>query len=154
MPLRSFHLPYTQVVETTVLARAVPPDVWYELHPAMQRAIDSGNLSNLQLESIVYACQQHERTKINEDIHGHYEVGGFFLGDAAGVGKGRTIAGLILENWHRGRRKHMWFSVSGDLYHDAQRDLNDVGASIIPTLSLTDLKYGDARLKDFEVRSG
>lgn len=30
---------------------------------------------------------------------------GFFVGDGAGVGKGRTIAGLILENWQHGRRK-------------------------------------------------
>ncbi|CAL5429274.1 unnamed protein product [Camellia sinensis] len=29
----------------------------------------------------------------------------FFIGDGAGVGKGRTIAGLIFENWHHGRRK-------------------------------------------------
>ena len=140
------------MVETTVLSRAVPPDVWYELHPAMQEPIDSGALSNLQLESIVYACQQHERTKVNPTPEGDYEVGGFFLGDAAGVGKGRTIAGLILENWLRGRRKHMWFSVSGDLYHDSQRDLMDVGKGIIPTLSLTELRYDDPRLRDFEVR--
>ena len=30
---------------------------------------------------------------------------GFFIGDGAGVGKGRTIAGLIWENWHHYRRK-------------------------------------------------
>ena len=30
---------------------------------------------------------------------------GFFIGDGAGVGKGRTIAGLIWENWHHARRK-------------------------------------------------
>ena len=30
---------------------------------------------------------------------------GFFIGDGAGVGKGRTIAGLIWENWQHGRKK-------------------------------------------------
>lgn len=30
---------------------------------------------------------------------------GFFLGDGAGVGKGRTMAGLIMENWQQGRKK-------------------------------------------------
>jgi P-loop containing NTP hydrolase pore-1 len=30
---------------------------------------------------------------------------GFFIGDGAGVGKGRTVAGLIWENWQHGRRK-------------------------------------------------
>jgi hypothetical protein len=33
---------------------------------------------------------------------------GFFLGDGAGVGKGRTIAGLIWENWKRGRKKALY----------------------------------------------
>ncbi|KAJ6886189.1 hypothetical protein NC651_026773 [Populus alba x Populus x berolinensis] len=30
---------------------------------------------------------------------------GFFIGDGAGAGKGRTIASLIWENWHHARRK-------------------------------------------------
>lgn len=48
-------------------------------------------------------------------------------GDGAGVGKGRTIAGLILENWRQGRRKHLWLSVGSDLKVDTKRDLDDVG---------------------------
>ncbi|KAI5600030.1 hypothetical protein POPTR_002G262101v4 [Populus trichocarpa] len=32
-------------------------------------------------------------------------LAGFFIGDGAGVGKGRTIAGLIWESWHHTRRK-------------------------------------------------
>lgn len=51
-------------------------------------------------------------------------------GDGAGVGKGRTIAGLILENWRRGRRKHLWVSVGTDLKIDTQRDLTDVGGEL------------------------
>lgn len=31
-----------------------------------------------------------------------------FKGDGAGVGKGRTIAGLIYENYLLGRRKSLW----------------------------------------------
>jgi len=37
---------------------------------------------------------------------------GFFIGDGAGVGKGRQLAGTILENWLHGRTKHIWLSVS------------------------------------------
>jgi hypothetical protein len=33
---------------------------------------------------------------------------GFFIGDGAGVGKGRQIAAIILDNVVRGRRKHVW----------------------------------------------
>ena len=41
----------------------------------------------MQLESIVYACQRHERMLPDN------QRAGFFIGDGAGVGKGRTIAG-------------------------------------------------------------
>ncbi len=41
----------------------------------------------VQLESIVYACQRHERMLPDN------QRAGFFIGDGAGVGKGRTIAG-------------------------------------------------------------
>ena len=54
----------------------------------------------------------------------------FFIGDGAGVGKGRTIAGIMYENWLKGRHKHIWVSVSSDLKYDAQRDLKDIGAKI------------------------
>ena len=56
-------------------------------------AIDSGKLSALQLESITYASQQHEHFMPDGTR------AGFLLGDGAGVGKGRTIAGIILENY-------------------------------------------------------
>ena len=52
---------------------------------------------------------------------------GFLLGDGAGMGKGRTLAGFVAENLARGRRKHVWISVSADLYQDAKRDLRDLG---------------------------
>lgn len=54
-----------------------------------------------------------------------------FAGDGAGVGKGRTIAGVIYENYLRGRKKAIWISVSNDLKYDAERDLRDIGASNI-----------------------
>ena len=37
---------------------------------------------------------------------------GFFIGDGAGVGKGRQIAGVILDNYARGRRRAIWISTS------------------------------------------
>ena len=43
------------------------------------------------------------------------------LGDGAGVGKGRTIAGIIYQNYLEGRKKALWLSVSNDLKYDAVR---------------------------------
>lgn len=34
---------------------------------------------------------------------------GFLIGDGAGVGKGRTVAGIIFENYLKGRKKSLWY---------------------------------------------
>lgn len=60
----------------------------------------------------------------------------------AGVGKGRTIAGLVLENWRCGRRRHLWLTIGTDLRIDSRRDLDDVGAAEIPLHPLNKLPYG------------
>ncbi|XP_028799657.1 protein FORGETTER 1 isoform X2 [Neltuma alba] len=79
---------------------------------------------------------------------------GFFIGDGAGVGKGRTIAGLIWENWNHGRRKALWISVGSDLKFDARRDLDDVGATCIEVHALNKLPYSKLDSKSVGVREG
>ncbi|CAD5113144.1 DgyrCDS2335 [Dimorphilus gyrociliatus] len=81
-------------------------------------------LSDLQIDGILYACQRHQLFLPNNTR------AGFFLGDGAGVGKGRQIAGVIIDNYVRGRKKHVWFSVSSDLVVDARRDISDLGCTI------------------------
>lgn len=112
-----------QVVETASLSSVEPSDINYKLAlPA--DIIDRGLLSALQLEAITYTCQAHEH--FLEDG----SRAGFLVGDGAGVGKGRTIAGIIYENYLRGRKRALWISVSNDLKYDAQRDLKDIGAKV------------------------
>ncbi|XP_064030834.1 protein strawberry notch homolog 2 isoform X2 [Pogoniulus pusillus] len=124
------------VVETSTLSSVPPPDITYSL--ALPHAVaDKGSLSALQLEAIIYACQQHEVLLPSG------QRAGFLIGDGAGVGKGRTVAGIIFENYLRGRRKALWFSVSNDLKYDAERDLKDIEASHIPVHALNKIKYGD-----------
>lgn len=122
------------VVETSSLASVEPNDITYELaiNPAV---IESGALSALQLESISYACQAH-----NIFFCDGFRAG-FLIGDGAGVGKGRTIAGIIVENFIQGRDRAIWFSVSNDLKYDAERDLKDIQASQIPVMGLNKLSY-------------
>jgi hypothetical protein len=99
-PKLKFGLPHPDTVsEATSLASTLPPDITYELQIPMA-TVQSGCLSALQLESIVYASQRHETT-----LSDGRSRAGFFLGDGAGVGKGRQVAGLILENHLRGRTK-------------------------------------------------
>uniref|UniRef100_A0A8C3FPW2 Protein strawberry notch homolog 2 n=1 Tax=Chrysemys picta bellii TaxID=8478 RepID=A0A8C3FPW2_CHRPI len=125
-----------RVVETSTLSSVPPPDVTYTLSLPSSIA-DNGLLSALQLEAIVYACQQHEVLLPNG------QRAGFLIGDGAGVGKGRTVAGIIFENYLKGRKKSLWFSVSNDLKYDAERDLKDIDAPNIPVHALNKIKYGD-----------
>jgi len=63
-----------------------------------------------------------------------------FAGDGAGVGKGRTIAGVIFENYLKGRKRAIWVSVSNDLKYDSERDLRDIGASKIEVHALNKVR--------------
>ncbi|XP_058054566.1 protein strawberry notch [Anopheles bellator] len=122
------------VVETASLSSVEPCDVYYQLSiPA--ETINAGLLSALQLESITYACQAHAHLLPDGSR------AGFLVGDGAGVGKGRTIAGIIYENYMKGRKKSLWISVSNDLRYDAVRDLLDIGAKKIEVHALNKLKY-------------
>ncbi|KAL6472537.1 hypothetical protein MHYP_G00187250 [Metynnis hypsauchen] len=123
------------VVETSSLSSVTPPNVWYRLS-IPEETIDRGWLSALQLEAITYASQQHETFLPNGDR------AAYLIGDGAGVGKGRTIAGIIYENYLLGRKRSLWFSVSNDLKYDAERDLRDIGAKNIQVHSLNKFKYG------------
>ncbi|KAF7658376.1 hypothetical protein LDENG_00013770 [Lucifuga dentata] len=124
------------VVETNTLSSVPPPDITYTLS-IPEPTIKSGLLSALQLEAIIYACQQHEVILQNN------QRAGFLIGDGAGVGKGRTVAGIILENYLKGRKKALWFSISNDLKFDAERDFKDIDAPSIPVHALNKIKYGD-----------
>ncbi|XP_027137844.1 protein strawberry notch homolog 1 isoform X3 [Larimichthys crocea] len=123
------------VVETSSLSSVNPPDVWYRLS-IPEEVIDRGCLSALQLEAITYAAQQHETFLPSGDR------AAYLIGDGAGVGKGRTIAGVIYENYLLGRKRSLWFSVSNDLKYDAERDLRDIGAKNIQVHALNKFKYG------------
>ncbi|XP_039751873.1 protein strawberry notch isoform X2 [Pararge aegeria] len=122
------------VVETASLSSVEPVDVTYALS-LPDDTVRTGLLSALQLEAVVYASQAHEHMLPDGTR------AGFLIGDGAGVGKGRTIAGIIFENHVRGRKRALWVSVSNDLKYDAERDLRDIGAGKIEVHSLSKLKY-------------
>ena len=102
------------------MASVLPPDPTYT--PNLPAAIiTEGSLSDAQLENIVYAGQAHEKFLPNG------ERKGYFIGDGTGVGKGRQIAGIILDNLRQGRKRAVWISKTGALIDDAKRDMNDIG---------------------------
>jgi hypothetical protein len=52
---------------------------------------------------------------------------GALNGDGTGSGKGRSVAGVLLDNVNQGRTKHVWMSKNFGLMEDARRDMADVG---------------------------
>ena len=100
-------------------------------------------LSDAQLETLIYAGEAHADhlagawmvdehfdnvSAALEDAAGAVRFRrGFMLGDGTGAGKGRQSAGIILDNWLRGRRKAVWISKSDKLIEDAQRDWSALG---------------------------
>jgi tRNA G10 N-methylase Trm11 len=107
------------LAESAAMSAVDPPDVTYA--PSIdKKLIKTGALSLPQLEAIVYAGQAHLQM-LKDGIRK-----GFFIGDGTGVGKGREITGIILDNFAKGRKKAVWITPNQGLFDDAARDLNDL----------------------------
>ncbi|CAG9462612.1 unnamed protein product [Pedinophyceae sp. YPF-701] len=115
------------VVESTALASIVPPDAPFQHQLEILEFAKTGSISQLQFEAVVYAFQSNEHTFVGDK--GTRQRYAFLLADGTGVGKGRTIAAIIWENWLRGRRRHVWLSAKKDLKADAERDFREIGAT-------------------------
>lgn len=112
------------LVETASMAAVTPPPITYRpwLDPNL---ITSGALSNIQLERICYAGQRHSQ-RLPTGARPAYVVG-----DGTGFGKGRCLAGIIIDNYNQGRTRTLWLSISNQLLESTRRDLHDLNASQI-----------------------
>ncbi|KAJ1618490.1 P-loop containing NTP hydrolase pore-1-domain-containing protein [Pavlovales sp. CCMP2436] len=135
------------IVEAAAMASVSPPEPTYR--PKLDESLllppaggGTSRLSSVQFESVVYAGQAHQGTC--EPVEGLTCARGFYIGDGTGVGKGRQIAGVILDNWMQGRRRAVWVSISAELLYDCRRDLKDLceGLQEIPVFPLHKLPYG------------
>ncbi len=114
----------TQLVESAAMSEVSPPRPTYtprlpEESISPKEGNESKGLSLPQIEAIVYAGMAHE--KILPD--GKRKA--YMIGDGPGVGKGRAIAGIIFDNWQRGRKKAVWVSEKWNLLNSAKRDWRD-----------------------------
>ena len=102
------------LVESAAMAAVSMPKATYK--PKLPADVVKNKLSDAQMVTVTYAGQAHEQ-KLPDGRRK-----GFFIGDGTGVGKGRQIAGIILDNFMQGRTKAVWISKNDDLYGDAIRD--------------------------------
>lgn len=112
-------------------------------------------LSDAQLETIIHAGEACERDlkgtfspnkagdQLHEDAEGAVYRTGFFIADGTGVGKGREGAGIILDQWNRGRRRAIWISRSSALIEDARRDWSALGGVPIDIQPLDAFPLGE-----------
>ncbi|MET4260928.1 putative RNA methylase [Bradyrhizobium sp. S3.12.5] len=151
------HAHPTKLVQSAAMASVAPPKPSYRPHlPA--NVLADGILSDAQVESVIYAGEAHSEFLAGSwTLDATFDVvaaarddaedavrfrRGWFLGDGTGAGKGRQVAGILLDNWLKGRRRAVWISKSDKLIEDAQRDRSALGMERLLVTPLSRFRQG------------
>ena len=149
----------TKLVQSAAMASVAAPKPTYR--PCLPAIVsERGLLSDAQLESVIYAGEAHTAflagawtvdetfdvasaapDDANDAVRFHR---GWMLGDGTGAGKGRQVAGILLDNWCQDRTRAVWISKSDKLIEDAQRDWSALGQERLLVTPLSRFRQGTA----------
>lgn len=108
------------LVESVAMRSVASPPVAYA--PAIDQSIlDSGALSDAQLESVAIIGQANEQMLPS----GHRRAS--MNGDGTGVGKGRIMAAVAMDNYNRGRTLSVWLTKNDQLARAVSMHYKAVG---------------------------
>jgi hypothetical protein len=135
-----------KLVEAGAMASVRGPRPTYR--PQLPKAmIEAGHISEPSLEQVVYAGEAHEQMLPGTDRGGRQVRRGYFIGDGTGVGKTRQIAGIVMDNWTRGRRKAVLVSKDKNLQKDARAEFDAIGMGAIPISDLGKVAKPNAKIE-------
>ena len=134
----------SKVYESEHMSSVEPPKIQINLNikPYFSILDKRETISDVQIEAIAYAINtMYDWTSIENNSRG------FFLGDGTGVGKSRTICGILSELWMIDNAKYraIWVSLNKNLESDARNELEivrNIGNECPQWLKLKDLKNG------------
>ena len=134
----------TALVESAALASVSLPTPHYQPNLPASLA-NSGALTDIQIESIVYAGQAHAMFLQSDpdDPTATPPRQGILIGHGTGVGKGKIIAGIMLDNWRQGRRRAIWSTENHDGLISARRDWVSIGGSPEDIIDLSAIPLAD-----------
>ena len=155
--------------ESVMMASTPAPELTYSpvgleenVGPGIKVSDDlSIRMSSLQLETVARAGQSHQILRRPNENYDEYvdsagstrvnqageTVGyrqGFMFGHGTGSGKGLILAGIIKDNWNQGRKKSIWISKGSKLFHDAKRDMADIGLGEDKVFMVNDWNYNQS----------
>jgi len=136
-------MPYITASSCTPIGAVVPTKLAYEtveaLNEFIQNGIDTANFvkEKLNYDSRLSVCEAFAAEQVDAvalSIKQIEKNKGFIVGDMAGIGKGRIVAGIC--RYAKQQNKiPVFITIGSTLFSDQYRDINDIGGysgSVVP----------------------
>ena len=128
------------IYETENMSSVELPDIYQKMLLKSNSIKTNEYISDVQMEAISHAINS-----VNSDLSINNLCRGFFLGDGTGVGKSRSIGGILTELFLQNNTNYraIWVSINKNLNSDAFNEMKiikNIGNAVPDWLSINDIK--------------